>query len=235
MAQIDTQAPTVISFDLDDTLWDIWPIIDRAEDVLHAWLEARYPRLTQRYTAGELRALGAVVAGEAPDMAHDRTWIRKRALARAAQSVDYADFDIEAAFEVFYVERNRVDCFADAIPALEHLATRYRLVALTNGNADLHRIGLGHLFEFMLCACDTGVAKPDAAMFHMALARLGVPARQMIHVGDHPEHDVAAAAQVGCRTVWVNRGGQPWPEHLPAPDLEVRTLEGLHGLIATLA
>ena len=36
--------PLVLSFDLDDTLWPVGPVIAAAESALLSWLRARYPR-----------------------------------------------------------------------------------------------------------------------------------------------------------------------------------------------
>jgi FMN phosphatase YigB (HAD superfamily) len=131
-----------ITFDLDDTLWDIWPVVERAEQLLHDWLAARYPRMAAQFTPLELRDLSAEVIAARPNMAHDRTWLRKAALNLAARRVGYREFDVDSAFEVFFIARNAVEPFADVRPTLERLARRYTLASLSNGNADLRLIGL---------------------------------------------------------------------------------------------
>ena len=55
----------------------------------------------------------------------------------------------------------------------------------------------------------------------------------MVHVGDHPDYDIAAAQALGIRTVWVNIGRQPWPGATP-PDQEIHTLPALLDAIAAL-
>ncbi|MCB1778398.1 MAG: HAD family hydrolase, partial [Candidatus Competibacteraceae bacterium] len=124
-----------ITFDLDDTLWDIWPVVERAEQLLHDWLAARYPRMAEQFTPLELRDLSAEVIAARPNMAHDRTWLRKAALNLAARRVGYREFDVDSAFEVFFIARNAVELFADVRPTLERLARRYTLASLSNGNA----------------------------------------------------------------------------------------------------
>ena len=39
-----------VTFDLDDTLWDIWPIVEQAEQRLQQWLQQRYPRIPQCFS-----------------------------------------------------------------------------------------------------------------------------------------------------------------------------------------
>jgi putative hydrolase of the HAD superfamily len=220
-----------ITFDLDDTLWDVWPVVERAEELLHDWLATRYPRIPERFTPLELRELSDEVRAVRPDLAHDRTWLRKAALQLAAQRADYADFDVESAFAIFFIARNAVEPFAEVRSALQRLRQRYVLASLSNGNADLRLIGLDDLFVFSLNAIDIGAAKPDPPMFAEARRRLAVRPDEIVHVGDDPEHDVFGGARAGFRTVWVNRNSREWPGGPPA-DAEITTLDELEAVLA---
>jgi FMN hydrolase / 5-amino-6-(5-phospho-D-ribitylamino)uracil phosphatase len=220
-----------ITFDLDDTLWDVWPVVIRAEQLLHDWLEARYPRIPEQFTALELRDLSEEVVVTRPEIAHDRTLLRKEALWLAARRADYMEFDVETAFEVFYVARNAVELFADARPTLERLARRYTLASLSNGNADVRSIGLDDVFSFSLNAIEVGAAKPDPPIFAAARQRLAARPEQIVHVGDDPEHDVRGGREAGFRTVWVNRTGRVWPGG-PRADAEIVSLAELEAVLA---
>jgi len=219
-----------ITFDLDDTLWDIWPIIVRAEQRLHDWLAQYYPLIPERFTALELRQLCDEVSAAKPHVSHDRTLLRKEALGLAALRTGYADFQVDAAFEIFFAARNDVIFFEEVLSVLERLSQRYTLGALTNGNADIQLVGLSHVFDFAINAVAVGAAKPEPAMFEAACRHLKLPPEQILHVGDDPYHDVQGAAQVGLRTVWVNRTQRDWPSGLRA-DAEIRTLEELDALL----
>lgn len=220
-----------ITFDLDDTLWDVWPVVERAEQSLHDWLEARYPRIPERFTPLELRELCAEIAAARPEIAHDRTRLRKDALQLAATRTGSLGFDVDAAFAVFYVARNAVELFEEVRPVLERLARRYPLASLSNGNADVRLIGLDDVFSFSLNAIEVGAAKPDPLMFELACRRLGVRPEQVVHVGDDPEHDVRGAANAGMRTAWVNRSGLDWPGG-PRADAEIVSLAELEAVLA---
>lgn len=215
-----------ITFDLDDTLWDTWPIIERAEWQLHTWLTKHYPRIPEQFSPVDLRKLAGRMAETQPHIAHDRTALRKTALTQAATQVGYNRFPVDVAFEVFFTARNQVVFFAEVLPVLEHLAQHYVLGALTNGNADIQAVGLAHLLNFAFNAVDVGAAKPAPALFEAASRHLGLDPSQIIHVGDDPEHDVLAAANVGLRTVWLNRKGREWPGGRQA-DAEIRNLKEL--------
>jgi FMN phosphatase YigB (HAD superfamily) len=116
------------------------------------------------------------------------------------------------------------------LPALARLAARYPLVSLSNGNADLERIGLKHFFRDSISARECGVAKPAARIFHAACERLGLPPHAVLHVGDDPELDVAGAGAAGLRSVWLNRNGAPWA-HAHSPDLHVSDLAQLADIL----
>ena len=219
-----------ITFDLDDTLWDIWPIIVRAEERLHDWLAQRYPRIPERFTVLELRQLCDEIAAKKPRIAHNRTLLRKEALELAASRVDYVDFQVDAAFEIFFAARNDVVFFDDVLSVLERLTRRYTLGALSNGNADIRLVGLDHVFDFALNAVAVGAAKPEPAMFEAACRYLQLSPGQILHVGDDPHHDVQGAARAGLRTVWVNRTQRDWPGG-PRADAEIQTLEELEALL----
>ena len=220
-----------LTFDLDDTLWDIWPVVERAEVLLHDWLAARYPRISERFTPLQLRDLCEEIAAARPEIAHDRTRLRKDALQLAASRAGYAEFDAESAFAVFFAARNAVELFAEVRPTLERLAQRYTLASLSNGNADLRLIGLDDLFVFSLNAIEVGSAKPEPLMFETACRRLGMRPAEIVHVGDDSDHDVRGGRDAGFRTVWVNRTDREWPGGARA-DAEIGNLAELEGVLA---
>lgn len=215
-----------ISLDLDDTLWPIAPIVQRAEQRLHDWLLQHCPRVAAEYPIVAMRGLRERIARENPHLAHDFTAQRKLSLAAALQPHGYGEDSVEAAFEAFFAARNEVDLYADARPALERLAARVPLISLSNGNADLGRIGLRHLFVDCVTAREFGAAKPEPGIFLEACRRLGIEPRNVLHVGDDPLLDVHGARRAGLPAAWLNRGGQPWSD-AARPDMEFRDLTEL--------
>jgi putative hydrolase of the HAD superfamily len=115
----------------------------------------------------------------------------------------------DEAMEVFLHARNQIEFFEGALDVLGHLDSSHRLGALSNGNADVHRLGLSHLFDFAFSAEDVGAPKPDLALFQHALNHTGVAADRMVYVGDDPILDVDAAKQAGLKTVWLDHGKKP--------------------------
>lgn len=225
-----------ISLDLDDTLWPIWPTIERAERVLHEWLLREAPKTAQLLlTPGVLRELREASERERPDLAHDLSALRREsirsALSRAGEDPALAD----PAFDAFFAERQRVNLFEDSLPALEWLSQRYPLVAISNGNADIHLTGVGSWFRTALSARAFGSGKPHAPIFHAAAASIGLRPEDMLHVGDDAALDVVGALEAGMQAAWVVREERPWahgtPPQLIVPDLQA-LCEALQSAVA---
>lgn len=225
---LDTRRVKAITLDLDDTLWPIWPVIARCERVLHAWLTTHAPRAAAMAASPEaLRAVRETLNQTRPDLAHDLSALRRESirlvLTRAGEDPGLA----EPAFEVFFAERQRVELFDDALPALVFLSARYPLVAISNGNADLQRVGLGQYFKAALSAREFGVAKPDPRIFHAAADAAGVRADEVLHIGDDAHLDGVGALNAGMQVAWVNRPRHPWPHAPLQPHLTVAGLAEL--------
>jgi 2-haloalkanoic acid dehalogenase type II len=216
-----------ITLDLDNTLWDIEPVIRNAEAALWEWLCVNYPHVPDRFDPEDLVELRNAVVDEYWHKTHDFRYLRKKVLRRIAIEAGYDDELVEPAFQVFDDARNQVELFPDVLPELEHLYARYTVIAVTNGNANLKTIGIHHLFHDIVTAVDAGVAKPARPIFDAAVAKAGVRPDEILHVGDHPETDIEGAKQAGMRTAWINRTEEAWPDHLDEPDVIVTTITEL--------
>jgi HAD superfamily hydrolase (TIGR01549 family) len=227
--------PLVLSFDLDDTFWPVGPVIAAAEQDLWKWLRERHPQTVNGHSLESLQAMRARTAERYPEHGHDLTFLRHRALkdlfeaaAATGMPATHSPADVESladeALEVFFAARNRVEFYHDVRPSLERLHARYRLFALSNGNADLQRCGIAHWFSGHVTARSAGAAKPDARIFSRLLAEAGVEAHEVLHIGDDPVTDVAGAMQAGMQAVWLNRDARTWPKNLPPPPRTITTL-----------
>ncbi|NDK37858.1 HAD family hydrolase [Pseudoxanthomonas gei] len=216
-----------ITLDLDDTLWPFAPIGARIDQVLHDWMQVHSPRTAAHFPLQAMRELRERSFADNPHLHHDLSALRRLTLQQAlAESGGDPDL-LDAAYEVFYDARNQVECYPDALDALARIAARVPVAALSNGNADLQRIGLMHHFVFQLGSREHGAGKPDPGIFHAACERLGVDRGEVLHVGDHIEMDVIGAARAGLRSCWINREGLGWDHHEPRPDLEFTDLTAL--------
>ncbi len=217
--------------DLDDTLWEIHPVIHRAERRLYEWLGEHYPRITEKFSRDAIIKQRKEIALEFPQKDHDYTFLRRTVLGRIGAAADYDEEFVDEAMEVFDAVRNDIVVFPEVRPALEALRNNYRLIAVTNGNSNLQKIGIDDLFHDVVSASTVGVAKPAPKIFDVAVRVGGAKAHQTLHVGDHPEIDVNGARAAGLRTVWVNRNGQRWPGEFAEPDRIVTHVGQLQSLL----
>ena len=223
----------LITFDLDDTLWSVRPVIIAANNILRVWLIKHAPRL-EELTVDRLGQLRDELVAQQPLLDQRVSELRYQVLLRALLQSGYAEREAQAiaeqAFQVFLAARQNVELFSDVLPTLEQLRRDYILGALSNGNADVRRVGLGKYFSFALNADMLGLAKPEPQVFLAALARAQVDPERSIHIGDHPEHDVLGAQQVGMRTVWFNPEQKIWTGERE-PDAQINQISQLPDLI----
>lgn len=223
----------LITFDLDDTFWETKPAIQSAETVLRDWLAKHAPRLGE-FPVEALGAIRRMLVEREPTLRHRVSELRRRILQHALGDAGYpreeADELAERAFQVFLDARHEVEIFPDVQPTLEFLANHYTLGVITNGNADVRRLGLADYFQFTLCAEELGIGKPDPHPFRQALRLGGALPEQAVHIGDHAEDDIAGAQQAGLRAVWFNPGQIAWTQDYQ-PDAQIRSLAALPKLL----
>jgi 2-haloacid dehalogenase len=128
----------------------------------------------------------------------------------------------------------------DTVAALKKLHTKYKLAIISNVDDDLFAPTARRLqvkFDHVITAEQAQCYKPALGIFHKALDRIGVPAHEVLHVGQSIYHDIVPAKSLGMGTVWVNRpsarpGVGAVKAAFGAPDLEVREVAGLAAEIA---
>jgi putative hydrolase of the HAD superfamily len=223
-----------ITFDLDDTLWEVGPVIMRAEREFYDWLSRRCPRISEAFDLEALTQHRRAYFRQFPQRMHDLTGLRKLWLAHIFETFGYGEVSVDMAFHVFWEHRNAVELFEEAPPVLDLLRECYRLGVITNGNACVHHIGIGHLFDFVVSSESAGHSKPAPQIFHAALECAGVEPRRVIHVGDDARNDVLGAAGVGMRTVWYNPTLKPWPGGAH-PDAVIRSMAELNEAVTRIA
>ncbi len=127
------------------------------------------------------------------------------------------------------------DCFAVFPHVTDVLATLRQaglpLAVVSNWQCGLghfcDELGLGDAFDHILASAELGWAKPDPHIFAEACRRLGVPAGQVLHVGDTIVDDIEGARAAGMETVLVRRGDEPAPAGVRA----IPALDHLPGLL----
>jgi FMN hydrolase / 5-amino-6-(5-phospho-D-ribitylamino)uracil phosphatase len=222
---------TTVVFDADETLLDLRPAVTGGLAAVLDEMRRRTPDAAG-VTLAELESDWGAVFGElsaAPVLE-----IRRAALARSLARAGLGAHLDEIA-TLFFARRFALTRpFPDVPPALAALRRRYTLGFATNGNSRAERCGLAGEFAFEVYAHENGLPKKPAPEFYAAVVEVaGVPAEQIVYVGDSWEHDVVAPRRAGLRSVWLNRHGLPRPAGL-VPDAEVSTLAELPTVLSDL-
>ncbi|KLN64437.1 5-amino-6-(5-phospho-D-ribitylamino)uracil phosphatase YigB [Vibrio sp. VPAP30] len=222
-----------MTFDLDDTLYDNRPVIRQVEAKMVAWLH-RYHPISATKTLRWWYDLKRSLAEDDPWLLNDVTLWRFKQIERGLYILGYREQQAKQAANdaIEEVLRLRSDF---TVPQESHgvmaeLAKRFPLVAITNGNVDVDKIGLANYFSLVLKAGPDGYAKPHQELFHKAQRFLSVPAENILHVGDHLVSDVVGAKLSGLQACWYNDQGKNIyhiNKSRVLPDVEVNRLNDL--------
>ena len=205
------QRPRALTFDLDDTLYDNRPYIRHANQWLTDALADEVGRRIdwQDYKRQVLQAQ--------PDLIHDVTACRLAWLTLGLKEQRVPHYRLRASelMDAFIFERSNFCVPQSSHLLLAQLAARYPLVAMTNGNVDITRIGLRDYFSHIYVAGKGYRQKPYSDLFDAAAAALELPPCAIAHIGDHPVTDVYGALQNGYQAIWLNDRAQAEPVVLP--------------------
>ncbi|MCU5772194.1 5-amino-6-(5-phospho-D-ribitylamino)uracil phosphatase YigB [Erwiniaceae bacterium BAC15a-03b] len=226
-----------ITFDLDDTLYDNSEVIRRTAKESHAFLQGYHPALAD-FTPQQYQALRDKLLQQEPEIYHDVSEWRRRAVVEAMLSVELPAVEAEkgsrAVMANFAHWRSQIEVPEETHQALTALAQRVPLVAITNGNAEPHLFGLDSYFKFILRAGPHGRAKPWQDMYQLAAQKLDLPMENILHVGDDLTTDVAGSVRCGMQACWINlRGGNLMHigDSRLLPHLEISQLASLTALV----
>ena len=222
-----------MSFDLDDTLYDNRPVIDRVEREMVRWLHTNHP-ISATLPLDSWKQLKQDIATANPELKHDVTLWRQMQIKHGLIHLGYSEPKAQQASELGIKHalwlRNQVTVPDNTHRVMAELAKHIPLVAITNGNVDPSRIGLGDYFQLILKAGPDGRSKPFGDMFRQATHFLGVPPGRILHVGDHLKTDVMGAIHAGFQACWINDQQKNIAmEHSSRllPHIEISTLEEL--------
>ena len=204
-----------VSFDLDDTLWPILPVILKAEKDTNEWLLKNYPGVEKLLNSKELMSIRDKLITQKSDLINQLSKLRELSLVelgiRSGYKKEEAKIMARESFKIFFSGRNNVKLYDGVEESLDRLKDKYLLGVITNGNANLEKIGINHYFNFNLSAEDMNTSKPDPKIFEAAVQETGLKAEEVCHVGDHPVNDVQGSLSIGMKAIWFNEKELDWP------------------------
>ena len=194
----------LVTFDLDDTLWDNLPIIVEAEADMVNWLQERVSTFRENYNRSG-RRLRSEILQQRPQIRYDLNKVRfavlEKVLSECQVSATVAYELSRSALGIFHGLRNKFRLIDHAEEVLDILSKRYMLASVTNGTADVGKSPLGQFFEISISAAHVLASKPNPSMFLVVLSQAGALPHEAVHVGDHPVDDVECANSIGMNTI----------------------------------
>ena len=199
------ETPKAITFDLDDTLYANHDIIVHAEIALLAFIHQHYPQ-AQHTNRAYWQSYSRQLTKARPELLNDMSLLRRLTLAQGFQGCGYTgdrlDAAVEECYSYFYFERSDFHVVEPLVELLRLLSKKVPLVAITNGNVDVERIGLHGIFRHTFKASLSQPRKPDSTMFLKASDSLGLAPHQCLHVGDNFQADIQGAINAGFKAAW---------------------------------
>tara|TARA_B100000886_G_scaffold179672_1_gene123217 strand:+ start:474 stop:1181 length:708 start_codon:yes stop_codon:yes gene_type:complete len=226
-----------ITFDLDDTFWDVKPVLINAEMKTRKFIEDRIGKL-EWGSWEDFKLIREKLIVEDPSYEFDVGKLRKKLLLMKIQeriSNKETAYELsENAFELFFQERNKVEFFPSVLDEIEKLSQIYELGCLTNGNANIEIIGISKFFKFNISSKDVSANKPSENHFHKAIELLGVNKGELLHIGDHKINDMYGAISYGVKALWFNLNKEVWDLEDAEKPPEFNTWQGLTEKIDSL-
>ena len=216
-----TKKIRMITFDLDDTLWDNVPTITKAEIETRKWIENKVGKIDWGDLNDFLNLREELIKEDESikwDISKLRKEIFKRKLAHITPE-KYRNKLVEDAFAVFISRRHEVKLFDGVETALKQLSKNFLLGVLTNGNADIFRFNIGKYFSFSVSSLEAKNSKPNRAHFDKAIEIMeNIKFDEILHIGDHQVNDILAAYNLGIESLWFNNNESTWDQNFPKPD-----------------
>ncbi|GAB3272265.1 HAD family hydrolase [Arthrobacter pigmenti] len=205
--------PTVVVFDVNETLSDMTAIKTRFEDV------GAPAYLSELWFASVLRdGFALAAAGTGEKFVNIASAVLRNVLETVPvnRRLEDAVSHVMEGFSALPVHPGVVDGVRDLA------AIGFRLVTLTNGSVDISRklltsAGIRDEFEMLLSVDDAGAWKPAGASYAYASRAVFEEPAQMLLVAVHP-WDIDGASKAGLQTAWINRTGAEYPPHFSKPD-----------------
>ena len=210
----------LITFDLDDTLWDNMPTITRAEIDTRKYIEERVGKI-EWGDLNDFLNLREELIKEDPSIAWDISKLRKEIFRKKLAHVkpqSLRDEIVEEAFEIFIAKRHEIKLFSGVKESLKNLSKKYILGVLTNGNADIYKFDIGKYFKFSISSLEAKDSKPNRAHFDKALEEVkNIAFDEIIHIGDHQINDILFASKLGIESLWFNKNNVDWAQEFEKP------------------
>jgi putative hydrolase of the HAD superfamily len=225
----------LITFDLDNTLWDVDQVIIRAETKMRQWMEEHAPESLNYYSSDYLIEIRQRIVSDNPSKRFDLSFMRLAILSEvmslSGMDAKEAKQNAQNAFAVFFEARNEVSFFPGALEMLSKIKGHYLIYALTNGNADIKKTGLDTYMDGAINAAEVSASKPSPEMFHLVLRKTKLKPENAVHIGDNLVDDIEGAYNAGFYSIWVNLKSETMSKKGAQPNQIVTSLSEIPTLL----
>ncbi|NLK84641.1 MAG: HAD-IA family hydrolase [Aeromonadales bacterium] len=237
---VDLSKIKVLSFDLDNTIYDCQSVLEKAQKWFTDYLCQRYGLGGKCLEYEFWSDVKSHCLHENMSLENDVTELRVVSLVKAFELLKMPlKGGIGEARELvnLFIEHRSLGIVADNVyNMLEKLGRKYPLVAVSNGNLDITRIRVEKYFDYDLRPqIDKFNRKPSSDLFHECASLKDVSPEEILHIGDDPYTDVMGAVFANCKTVWLHLGYtgiSPDESHLRAlPDIQIENILELENLL----
>ena len=180
-----TKQIKMITFDLDDTLWDNMPTITKAEFETRKWIEDQVGKVEWGDFNDFIKIREELIKND-PSVQWDISKLRKEIFRIKLLHIEpesYRNRIVENAFDLFMLKRHEIELFDDVEVVIKDLSKKFTLGVLTNGNADIYKFDIGKYFHFSISSLEAKNSKPHRAHFDEAIKQVNdVGFENILHI-----------------------------------------------------
>lgn len=237
---IDLSKIKVLSFDLDNTLYDCQSVLTKAENWFTTYLCDKYGLGGECVSYDYWAKIKSRILHENMRLEDDVTLLRAVSLVEAFKEKGIplkGGLDEALSLVHTFIEhRSAGIVHKEVFSLLDKLKVKYPLVAVSNGNLDPSKLNINQYFEYDLRPqLDKLHRKPHCDLFNECANIMKVKNDEILHIGDDPYTDVYGAVLANCKCVWLYKGYtgiSPDEKHLKAlPDIEINNILELSDLL----
>lgn len=195
----------LVSFDLDNTLYDNGPVIKLAEQKSQDFLRSEFTRQGQIFDYQKfLHFRNELISSESDlqlaDKSHyeNLSFLRLQVLTKCCGHLENSKAIVDEALEIFLNYRNSVLIEEQMISMLRRLSQNYTIVSVTNGNCDAAQLTIAESFSKNYSPVQGFRAKPHPQMLEQIFKDFELRPEQVLHIGDQMDSDAQAAKNSGC-------------------------------------
>ena len=191
----------LVSFDLDDALYDNQPVIAQAEKLSKAYLQSQFELQCRDFDYDNfLRIRRRLLAQDNPAF-ENMSYFRQQALMEYCHLLENKEKIAQQAFQLFINARSQAEIPQAIHNMVQSVAANFLVVSVTNGNCDPNQLSVGSYFLKNYSPLAGYRAKPHPQMLLTTINDFNLTPQQVLHVGDSIDKDGLASQQAGTHFV----------------------------------